>query len=98
MVEYKVYKPSNTLTFYLTDEKTLVRVGSKIHSTFIVLYDHANYKPQLELLREYIVAGEIKSITQVVEFCNWRPGNNTKSQNYGLELRATKLERHICLK
>jgi hypothetical protein len=88
---YDLFTPSETLTFILTSDKTLV---STRYQTFLIRYDHRNYIKQLERLRELIRKGKMTSIVDLITYCKYRPGGY-KDQMCGLELVPTRLERHI---
>jgi len=89
--KYDLFSPTTTLTFILTDDKTLVATR---YQTFLIKYDHRNYIKQLEKLRELIKKGEMRSIVDLITYCKYRPGGY-KDQMCGLELVPTRLERHI---
>ena len=95
-VKYEIFKPNKTLTFLLTEQKVLVitHPESQLRQVFIVQYDHHNYAKKLNELREMIKENKVKSITDLVSFCNFHVGSY-KDQMAGLELVPTKLERHI---
>jgi hypothetical protein len=91
-MDYEIYKPNKSITFILTDSETIAMTNLQ---TFVIKYDHHNYSSQLGRLRDLIRSNKIQSPTDLVDFCNWRPGNNRTCQNYGLELVPTKIERYI---
>lgn len=73
--------------------KTLVVCSTGV---FLIKYDHRNYRMQLERLRLKILRKQMKSMTDLIDYCRFRPGAYQKtSQMCGLELVPTKLERHI---
>lgn len=79
------------ITFILTEEKTII---STKFQTFIVRYDHSNYIKRLENLRKMIANGKMKSLSELVTYCDYKPGGY-KDQMSGLELVPTLLKRHI---
>jgi hypothetical protein len=89
--EYKVYTPTPTLTFYLFEKKTIIKTPLQ---TFIIQYDHRNYMKQLERLRTLITNNKMKTIIDLIEYCNFRAGNY-HDQMAGLEMVPTRLERHL---
>lgn len=78
------------ITFILHCDKTLVVTP---HQTFILEPARHNYAKKLEVLREQIRQGEMKTLTDVVAFCNLRPGKG--GQMLGIYMMNTKLDRHI---
>lgn len=90
-VEHIVCHQQNKVCFVLTSTKTIVMCST---GTFIVKYDHRNYRMQLERLREMIRQRVIRSMADLIDFCKFRPGNYA-SQMCGLQLVPTRLERHI---
>lgn len=87
---YELYCPTPTLAFLLTADRTIVITS---YTTYMVKYDHKNYRFQLERFREKVRSGEMKTIIDVVVFCNLRPGNYNFMD--GLELIPTILRRHL---
>jgi len=88
-VANEVYKTEN-ITFLLVDDKILVKT---YHQTFIVRYDHYNYRKQLNTLRDLIRSGDIERMDDLLSYCNLHPGK--RGFMYGLELKITRLERHM---
>lgn len=87
-VEYEVYKPNESITFILTETKTIYKTNLQ---AFIIRYDHYNYSKQLERLRDKIRNNQINSTSELITFCKYRPGLN--SQMYGLELVPVSFKR-----
>lgn len=83
-------KVSNTLIFVFINEKILVVTPLEVYK---IEYYHRNYQFRFMNLRKAVEEGEIKSVSDLIDYCKLRPGKN--SQMYGLELVTTKLERHI---
>jgi hypothetical protein len=79
------------MCFVLTDHETIVICPS---GTFLIRYDHNNYKMQLERLRDMIRRKKMKSMADLLDYCQYRPGNYP-NQMCGLELIPTRLERHV---
>ena len=90
MVE--IYEVSNTLTFILTDTKILVKTPLQEN---LLIHASGNYKGQWRLVREKIKAGEIRSISDLLDFNRTRIGGISQMQ--GLIMVNTKIERHVCL-
>jgi len=88
----ETYVVSKTLTFILTDTKILVKTPLQEN---LVIYASGNYKNQWKMLREMIRRGEIRTISELVDFNNTRIGGISQMQ--GLIMVNTKLERHVCL-
>lgn len=86
------YTPSQSLTFYIIGEKVLAKTTV---GTFIIKYDHGNYKKQLERLKINIRQNKIKSPTELICFCAFRPMGGTRGRMAGLELVTSRLERHL---
>lgn len=86
-----MYRPTETLTFILTDTKTIVQTPLQI---FLIKHDHRNYLKQLERLRELIRRDEMTSLADLITYCSYKQGGY-RDQMSGLELVPTKLERHI---
>lgn len=87
----EVYEVSKFMSFVLTKNKTIVINSGQ---AFLIRYDHRNYRKQLVRLRELIRQGQIKSMTDLIEYCNFRPGNY-HGLMCGLEMVYTRLERHV---
>lgn len=92
MVEYELYQPTESLSFILTEDETLVKTNLQ---TFLIQYDHRNYSKQLRTLREMIRQGNIKRMDELINFCDYKPSESQLKIMTGLELVSTKLERHI---
>lgn len=102
MVEHKqndnvrvveVYRPTDSLAFFIIGEKIIVHSGMQ---TFILKYDHANYKPRLIRLKSIVREDGIKSIIELIDYCGFKAGAyQAKSQMEGLELVPTRIERHL---
>lgn len=87
----KEFIRSGDICFVMTETKTLV---VSFTGTFLIRYDHRNYAGQLKRLRDMIKRKEIKSMVDLIDYCQYRPGNY-RDQMAGLELVPTKLERHV---
>lgn len=86
-----LHRRSGNIAFVVTDTKTLVVCFT---GTFLIRYDHRNYAGQLKRLRDMICRNEIKSMAELIEYCQFKPGNY-RGQMSGLQLIPTKLERHV---
>ena len=88
MNEAEIYRINN-ITFILQPSKTIVYTK---YQTFILVPARHNYKKKLERLRESIKRGEMQSLTDIVSYCNLKPGR--RGQMAGIEMINTRLERH----
>lgn len=88
---YEVFKANDTMTFFLTPTKTIVNLG--LNGAFLICYHHRNYKEQLDTLRELVRRKKMKSVSDLISYCDLKPGRLSKM--YGLELVPIKLEWYI---
>lgn len=79
----------NGITFILYPQKTIIKTP---HQTFLVLPARHNYVKRVERLRGEIRKGRMKSMTDVVSFCNLHPGR--RGLMLGIELVNTLASRH----
>src|SRR5690606_11695273 len=86
-VEY--YQVNPTLTFILTSEKIIVR---NKYQSFLVTYEHGNYRRQWNTLADMIRSRNIHTMTDLVDFCYSRADNGHQLQ--GLIMIPTDLKRH----
>lgn len=82
---YKIYSPSNTLAFALSENKTLVITPLQI---FYVKHWHRNYLPSLQIIRKRVKRNKIKTIVDLVTEMQIKIGE-------GLELVTTDINHHI---
>lgn len=85
----EIYEMSNQLTFIISDGKVIVKTP---YQTNLVTYAAGNYRRRLERLEGKIRAGQIKTITQLIEYNKPRISG---AQIQGLILVPTRLERHV---
>lgn len=79
----------NNMTFILSPQKTIIQTPFQ---TFLVVPARHNFSKKLERLRDEIRKGNMKSMTEVVSYCNLKPGR--RGQMLGIELVNTIIERH----
>lgn len=77
------------MTFILYHDKTIIKTP---YQTFILVPARDIYSKRLERLREAIRQGKMRSMTEVVSYCNLKPGK--RGQMLGIMLVNTLGERH----
>jgi len=86
---YELYKVNSQLSFILTGTKVIVKTPLQ---TNIVTYHAGNYKKQLSRLQDMIRKGELKTISELIEYNKPRA---VGMQIQGLVLVPTRMERHV---
>lgn len=89
MIEVEYYE-LNGMKFILYPHKTLVQTPFQ---TFLIVPARHNYSKRLERLRDNIREGKMHSMTEIVSYCNLRPGR--RGQMLGIEMVNTTMERHV---
>jgi len=89
MNEMEVYTLNN-ITFILRPQKTVIRTP---YQTFLLVPARDIYSKRMERLREQIRQGKMKSMTDVVSYCNLQPGR--RGQMKGIHMINTIYERHL---
>lgn len=89
VVTYEQYIVNSQLTFILTGTKVIVKTP---HQTNLVMYHAGNYKKQLDRLQDKIRNGELKTITELIEYNKPRV---VGAQIQGLVLVPTRMERYV---
>lgn len=79
----------NGITFILLPTKTLIRTK---YQTFTISPARHNFSKRMERLRDEIRQGRMQSMTEVVSFCNLKPGR--RGQMLGIQMTNTLYSRH----
>ena len=88
MEAVEVYKINN-ITFILHPSKTVIQTSFQ---TFLLMPTRHVYNKKMAILREEIRKGNMKSMAEVVNYCNLQPGR--RGQMLGIEMVNTTIERH----
>jgi len=87
VVTHEQYIVNNQLTFILTGTKVIVKTP---HQTNLVTYVAGNYRKKLDRLQDKIRRGEVKTITELIEYNTPRA---VGAQIQGVVLVPTRMER-----
>lgn len=79
---FKLVKAGENTMFIFTPNQTLVATPLQL---FLIKHSHGNYIPRLNRIQKEVERGNITSISDLITYNGFRPGNNI-SQYEGLEL------------
>ena len=83
------YYELNGISFILSSEKTIIRTPFQ---TFLAVPARHNYSKKMERLRNEIRRGNMRSMTEIVSYCNLQPGR--RGQMLGIMLVNSVMTRH----
>lgn len=85
---YEVYQPTSRLVFFIRGRDTIIATPLQ---SFILKYDHYSAHFNLLAIQDMIRNNEITNLADLITECQYRPGNNARSQMYGIEMVSIKL-------
>lgn len=88
---YDIYQPTPQLAFGLKDEKVLCVTPLQ---SFELKIEHTNYESRLDKLRHRIRNNTIGNMTDLIDFCKYKPTSNKRFNYYmGIAVINQPLER-----